>query len=46
MQGSALVLANNYFLKCRYMHAGYCSAVSVRFVAMASFANVLQPAIL
>ena len=36
------MLACNYLFKSRYMYTRYCNAISSKFVAMASFANVVQ----
>ena len=46
MQGSVLLLASNYISKCRCIHSGYCSAISGRYVEIASVANGVQSAIL
>ena len=43
---STRLLASNYLFKCRYIHVGHCSAVVSRFLAMESFANQVQSAIL
>ena len=41
-----LVLASNYLSKCRCLHTVQCSAIIGRFAEIASFANLVQSAVL